>query len=120
MARTRAAAAAAEATTSAVGGTYPAWARSAKEVLEHFEVTPARGLSQQQVLAARARHGFNELEKEQSKPLWKLVLEQFDDPLVKVRTLAAAAAAEECSCPRPPARGRLAPPRAPIGAAAWR
>lgn len=43
-----------------------------------------KGLSDRQVEAARKKHGLNELDKEASKPLWKLVLEQFDDTLVKV------------------------------------
>jgi hypothetical protein len=88
MARTRSAAAAVE-NSPAPTGAYPAWSRSVKEVLDHFEVTPARGLSQAQVQAARALYGFNELKKEQSKPLWKLILEQFDDPLVKARPINA-------------------------------
>ena len=66
------------------GGAYPAWARSVAEVESHWHVKVARGLSEAQVTAQRAQFGFNELDKEQSKPLWKLVLEQFDDPLVKV------------------------------------
>jgi|APGre2960657444_1045066.scaffolds.fasta_scaffold00197_13 magnesium-transporting ATPase (P-type) len=67
------------------GGAYPAWARSVAEVESHWHVNVARGLSEAQVTAQRVQFGFNELDKEQSKPLWKLVLEQFDDPLVKVR-----------------------------------
>ena len=66
-------------------GAYPAWARSVAEVESHWHVKVARGLSEAQVTAQRVQFGFNELDKEQSKPLWKLVLEQFDDPLVKVR-----------------------------------
>lgn len=33
--------------------------------------------------------GWNELDQEEKTPLWELVLEQFDDPLVKVLLLAA-------------------------------
>ena len=38
---------------------------------------------------SRARYGPNELEKEEGTPLWKLVLEQFDDLLVKILLGAA-------------------------------
>ena len=112
MARTRSAAAAAafEASAPSAASSYPAWARPVKDVLEHFEVTLARGLTAAQVAAQRVRFGFNELEKEQGKPLWKLVLEQFDDPLVKVRARPASRSGERPSLPPalPPA-----PPQPP-------
>ena len=38
-----------------------------------------------QVEAKRSVYGYNELEKPPQTPLWKLVLQQFDDVLVKVR-----------------------------------
>ncbi|KAJ1636976.1 E1-E2 ATPase-domain-containing protein, partial [Pavlovales sp. CCMP2436] len=52
-------------------------------------VTVANGLTDTQVLASRAKHGTNELEKEESTPFWKLVLAQFDDTLVKILLGAA-------------------------------
>ncbi|GMF27000.1 unnamed protein product [Phytophthora fragariaefolia] len=58
-------------------------------VLKHLEVTEERGLSAAQVEARRAAHGWNELDKEEGTPLWKLVLEQFDDALVKILLGAA-------------------------------
>ena len=67
-------------------GTYPAWSRSVTEVASKWGVNLATGLSPSVVEARRAVYGFNELKKEASKPLWKLILEQFDDPLVKART----------------------------------
>ena len=72
-------------------GTYPAWSRSVSEVATKWGVNLATGLSQSAVEARRAVYGFNELKKEASKPLWKLILEQFDDPLVKARP--------RCACP---------------------
>jgi hypothetical protein len=39
----------------------------------------------------RAKYGFNELEKAPGTPLWKLILQQFDDTLVKVSTVNAIA-----------------------------
>jgi Ca2+-transporting ATPase len=58
-------------------------------VLEHFGVEEHTGLTSAAVDKARAQHGFNELDKEEGTPLWKLVLEQFDDALVKILLAAA-------------------------------
>ncbi len=77
------------AASSAPAGYFPAWARSVKDVAAHWGVDPTRGLCAEQVAAQRAAFGFNELDKEDAKPLWKLVLEQFDDPLVKARSSGA-------------------------------
>ena len=65
------------------------WTDDVERVASSFGLDPARGLGAKQVAAARSEHGFNELDKEDSKPLWKLVLEQFDDALVKILLLAA-------------------------------
>ena len=73
----------------AAGEAFTAWTKSVAEVEAHFGTSLAKGLTPAQVTAARARYGYNELDKEASKPLWKLVLEQFDDPLVKARAAAA-------------------------------
>ena len=73
----------------------------------HFGTSLAKGLTTSQVTAARARYGYNELDKEASKPLWKLVLEQFDDPLVKAR-----AAATHRTAPAPRRRGTFVSERA--------
>lgn len=64
--------------------TFPAWARTVDEVLEHHDVAVGAGLSAAEVETRRARWGFNELEKAPATPLWKLILAQFDDTLVKV------------------------------------
>ena len=47
------------------------------------------GLSDAEVLKRREKYGSNELEKEPSKSMFELVLEQFDDPLVKILLAAA-------------------------------
>jgi Ca2+-transporting ATPase len=47
------------------------------------------GLTTSAADAAREKYGANELTKEDATPLWKLVLEQFDDVLVKVLLFAA-------------------------------
>ena len=67
---------------------YAAWAHSVQEVADHYRVDLQNGLTDDQVTASRERYGRNELEKQPGKPLWKLVLEQFDDMLVKVSTRA--------------------------------
>jgi magnesium-transporting ATPase (P-type) len=64
---------------------FSAWSSPAEAVAGHHGVDLEKGLSEQQIKAKRQQYGFNELEKQPGKPLWKLVLEQFDDMLVKVR-----------------------------------
>ncbi len=63
---------------------FPAWTATVEGVAQHHGVDVARGLTQAQVDAKRAEYGFNELDKEPGKSLFALVLEQFDDMLVKV------------------------------------
>lgn len=58
-------------------------------MLKHFGVEEHAGLTAAAVAKQREAHGFNELEKEEGTPLWKLVLEQFDDALVKILLAAA-------------------------------
>lgn len=63
---------------------FAAWAVPVEKVAQYYEVDLAKGLSPSDVSRKRKIYGWNELDKEDGKPLWKLVLEQFDDPLVKV------------------------------------
>lgn len=63
---------------------FPAWVRSPEQTAAHYGVSLEVGLTSEQVEEARRSYGWNELEKAPGKPLWKLVLEQFDDMLVKV------------------------------------
>merc|ERR1719247_1927852 len=65
------------------------WAASVSEVLSAHAVSPSTGLSAAKVTALRAEYGTNELDKEEGTPLWKLVLQQFDDLLVKILLGAA-------------------------------
>jgi len=60
------------------------------ELYDHLSVDPTKGLTTAQVEEKRAVHGHNELDKEDPTPLWALVLEQFDDTLVKILLAAAA------------------------------
>ncbi|KAL9181312.1 hypothetical protein ACHAXT_010117 [Thalassiosira profunda] len=62
---------------------------SSRSLYEHFGVDPAQGLSTADVEARREEYGWNELDKEDPTPLWQLILEQFDDTLVKILLAAA-------------------------------
>ncbi len=48
-----------------------------------------RGLSKQQVLQMREKFGRNELTPPEREPWWKLLLEKFDDPTIKILIAAA-------------------------------
>ncbi|KAJ8312747.1 hypothetical protein KUTeg_010120 [Tegillarca granosa] len=65
------------------------YTKSVDEVLEYFNVDEQTGLSDDQVKRATEKYGPNELPAEEGKPLWELILEQFDDLLVKILLLAA-------------------------------
>ncbi|RYR75014.1 hypothetical protein Ahy_A02g009719 [Arachis hypogaea] len=57
---------------------FPAWSWSVEECLKEYGVKLERGLSTFEVQRRREKYGWNELAKEKGKPLWQLVLEQFD------------------------------------------
>ncbi|XP_052211522.1 calcium-transporting ATPase, endoplasmic reticulum-type [Diospyros lotus] len=68
---------------------FPAWSWSVEQCLKEYQVKLDKGLSTYEVEKWRERYGWNELQKDKGKPLWRLVLEQFDDMLVKILLLAA-------------------------------
>uniref|UniRef100_A0A2P2JA83 P-type Ca(2+) transporter n=2 Tax=Rhizophora mucronata TaxID=61149 RepID=A0A2P2JA83_RHIMU len=68
---------------------FPAWSWSVEQCLKVYNVKLDKGLSLYDVEKLRQRYGWNELTEEKGKPIWQLVLEQFDDMLVKVLLLAA-------------------------------
>ncbi|CAK7348673.1 unnamed protein product [Dovyalis caffra] len=68
---------------------FPAWSWSVEQCLKEYNVKLDKGLSSYEVEKLRERYGWNELAKEKGKPLWRLVLEQFDDMLVKILLVAA-------------------------------
>ena len=70
-------------------GPYTPWTASAPDVCAKLDVDPQTGLSETKVDTLRSSFGFNELDKEEGTPLWKLVLQQFDDLLVKILLGAA-------------------------------
>ena len=75
--------------------TFPAWSKSIEAVAQFHGVDRQAGLTTQQVADKRRQYGFNELEKAPGKPMWRLVLEQFDDMMVKVRGTSPSAASQK-------------------------
>lgn len=68
---------------------FPAWSWSVEQCLREYSVKLEKGLNTFEVEKRRERYGWNELAKENGTPLWQLVLEQFDDILVKILLVAA-------------------------------
>ncbi|CAK9301943.1 unnamed protein product [Gordionus sp. m RMFG-2023] len=62
---------------------------SAKEALNYFNVQENEGLSEIQIKSNLEKFGYNELPAEETKSIWLLVLEQFNDLLVRILLLAA-------------------------------
>ena len=48
-----------------------------------------KGLTEEEVLASREKYGMNLLTPPKRKPIWKLYLEKFSDPVIKVLLVAA-------------------------------
>uniref|UniRef100_A0A4W4E5W8 Calcium-transporting ATPase n=1 Tax=Electrophorus electricus TaxID=8005 RepID=A0A4W4E5W8_ELEEL len=63
--------------------------KTVEEVYSHFSVNESTGLGLDQVKRQRERWGPNELPAEEGKSLWELVVEQFEDLLVRILLLAA-------------------------------
>ncbi|XP_010768288.1 sarcoplasmic/endoplasmic reticulum calcium ATPase 2-like [Notothenia coriiceps] len=63
--------------------------KTVEEVLGFFTVNESTGLSCEQLKKNREKWGTNELPAEEGKSLWELVLEQFEDLLVRILLLAA-------------------------------
>jgi len=63
--------------------------KSGEECLNYFKVDEETGLDDNQVRRNQEKYGLNELPAEEGKSLWELILEQFDDLLVKILLLAA-------------------------------
>nr|CAD7392657.1 unnamed protein product [Timema cristinae] len=66
-----------------------AHAKTVDEVLNYFGTDSDKGLAQDQVKRNQEKYGLNELPTEEGKSILQLVLEQFDDLLVKILLLAA-------------------------------
>jgi P-type Ca2+ transporter type 2A len=63
--------------------------KSTKQVLDYFKVNPKTGLTQEQAEEALEKYGKNELPEDEKTPLWRLILEQFQDQLVLILLGAA-------------------------------
>ncbi|CAJ0943320.1 unnamed protein product, partial [Mesorhabditis belari] len=62
--------------------------KTGDEVCRFFD-TGADGLTEDQVDKLREKYGYNELPAEEGKTLWELIVEQFEDLLVRILLLAA-------------------------------
>ncbi|XP_010521805.1 PREDICTED: calcium-transporting ATPase 4, endoplasmic reticulum-type-like isoform X1 [Tarenaya hassleriana] len=69
--------------------TFPAWAKDVRECEEKFGVSREKGLSADEVEKRRQIYGLNELEKPEGTSIFKLILEQFNDTLVRILLVAA-------------------------------
>uniref|UniRef100_A0A667YCP0 Calcium-transporting ATPase n=1 Tax=Myripristis murdjan TaxID=586833 RepID=A0A667YCP0_9TELE len=63
--------------------------KSVEEVYSYFCVNESTGLALDEVKRQREKWGLNELPAEEGKSLWELVVEQFEDLLVRILLLAA-------------------------------
>uniref|UniRef100_A0A2R9BE23 Calcium-transporting ATPase n=1 Tax=Pan paniscus TaxID=9597 RepID=A0A2R9BE23_PANPA len=66
-----------------------AHAKTTEECLAYFGVSETTGLTPDQVKRNLEKYGLNELPAEEGKTLWELVIEQFEDLLVRILLLAA-------------------------------
>uniref|UniRef100_A0A8C0PQ66 Calcium-transporting ATPase n=1 Tax=Canis lupus familiaris TaxID=9615 RepID=A0A8C0PQ66_CANLF len=66
-----------------------AHSKTTEECLAYFGVSETTGLSPDQVKRHLEKYGPNELPAEEGKTLWELVIEQFEDLLVRILLLAA-------------------------------
>ena len=66
-----------------------AWANTVDQALQRHGTDSEKGLTTAQVTKLQAEFGPNKLDEEEGTPLWKLVLAQFDDLLVKILLGAA-------------------------------
>ncbi|MDR1886145.1 MAG: HAD-IC family P-type ATPase, partial [Synergistaceae bacterium] len=55
-----------------------------KKAAVHFE-----GLTEEEVIESRARHGMNLLTPPERAPWWRLFLEKFEDPIIRILLIAA-------------------------------
>ncbi|KAE8690517.1 Calcium-transporting ATPase 1, endoplasmic reticulum-type [Hibiscus syriacus] len=68
---------------------FPAWAKDIQDCEKHYGVSRKLGLSFAEVENRRKIYGYNELEKHEGQSIWSLIMEQFNDTLVRILLLAA-------------------------------
>lgn len=68
---------------------FPAWAREVRECEEKYQVSHEFGLSKEEVEKRRQIDGYNELEQHEGTSIFKLILDQFNDTLVRILLAAA-------------------------------
>uniref|UniRef100_A0A0D3DYK2 P-type Ca(2+) transporter n=1 Tax=Brassica oleracea var. oleracea TaxID=109376 RepID=A0A0D3DYK2_BRAOL len=68
---------------------FPPWAKDVRECEDHFGVSAEKGLTTDDVAKRHQIYGLNELEKPEGTSLFKLILEQFNDTLVRILLAAA-------------------------------
>lgn len=59
------------------------WGWEVEKVLKEFDTSLENGLSSEKVETMQKIYGPNELETPPKKSFWKLVIEQFEDTLVR-------------------------------------
>ncbi|KAJ4980070.1 hypothetical protein NE237_010850 [Protea cynaroides] len=69
--------------------TFPAWAMDVDQCLKKYGVDKDFGLTSEKVEKQRQIYGTNELEKHEGPSIWSLILEQFNDTLVRILLAAA-------------------------------
>lgn len=65
------------------------WARDVKECEEKYGVSRDFGLSSEEYEKRLQIYGLNELEKHEGPSIWRLILDQFNDTLVRILLCAA-------------------------------
>ncbi|GMG98275.1 hypothetical protein Nepgr_000115 [Nepenthes gracilis] len=68
---------------------FAAWAKDAKECEQKYGVSRDYGLSTEEVEKRRKIYGLNELDKHEGPSIWRLILDQFNDTLVRILLCAA-------------------------------
>ena len=63
--------------------------KSVDAVLKHYKISAESGLSASQVAASREKFGENKLDEEEGKSLLAMIMEQFEDLLVRILLAAA-------------------------------
>ncbi|KAM7257822.1 hypothetical protein ACFE04_013563 [Oxalis oulophora] len=69
--------------------TFPAWSKEVSECEEKYEVKREFGLSTAEAVKRQQIYGLNELEKHEGTSLFQLIVEQFQDTLVRILLVAA-------------------------------